>query len=303
MTKKAQVLVVDDDRSNINILGAMLADHYEIIVALNGEQAIQLIESNTQIDLILLDIQMPGIDGFEVCQKIKSNPELKDIPIIFITANRNEEDERKGLMLGAVDYITKPFSQPIVDLRVKNHLELKRQRDLLAHLSKHDGLTGISNRGKFDEFIQNEWQHGLRDKTCLSLILIDIDFFKKFNDCYGHTAGDECLRKVAQTIRNSLERAVDLATRYGGEEFACVLPNTDISGARHVAELIRNNICHLQIPHKESSVELFVTVSLGISSVMPDESSSPLLLIQTADKMLYKAKEQGRNSTKATRNK
>jgi len=295
MNKQAQILIVDDDRININVLGTMLTEHYEIIVALNGEQALQIIESNSQIDLMLLDIQMPGIDGFEVCQKIKDNPKFKDLPIIFITANRNEEDERKGLMLGAVDYITKPFSQPIVELRVKNHLELKHQRDLLAHLSKHDGLTGISNRSKFDEFLEDEWHRALREKTSLSLILIDIDFFKNFNDFYGHTTGDDCLKKVAQTIKKSLERSVDLAARYGGEEFVCVLPNTDLSGANHIAETIRKNIYNLQIPHKKSLVEPFVTISLGISSAIPDASSSALILTQAADKMLYKAKKQGRN--------
>ena len=295
MNKQAKVLIVDDDRSNIIVLGGMLADYYEIIVALSGEQALQLMESDSQFDMVLLDIQMPGIDGFEVCQKMKTNPILKDIPVIFISASRNEEAERKGLMLGAVDYITKPFSQPIVELRVKNHLELKHQRDLLSHLSKHDGLTGICNRSKFDEFIQDEWQRGLRDKTSLSLIFIDIDFFKKFNDYYGHTAGDDCLKKVAQTINNSLERSVDLAARYGGEEFVCVLPNTDPAGAKHIAELIRSNIFKLQLAHKESTVEPVVTISLGISSVIPDDESSAIVLIQTADKMLYKAKEQGRN--------
>lgn len=295
MTNKSQILIVDDDRSNINVLGAMLSDKYALIVALNGEEALQLIKKNPRIDLVLLDIQMPGIDGFEVCQRMKEGHESKDIPVIFITANRNENDERKGLQLGAVDYITKPFSQPIVELRVKNHLELKQQRDLLAHLSKHDGLTGIANRAKFDESLENEWRRALREKTCISLILIDIDYFKKYNDQYGHIAGDKCLSKVAQTIESLLDRPQDLAARYGGEEFVCLLPNTELSGAIHIAEIIRDSIYKLQIPHHQSSVESVVTISLGISNSFPDNTSPSLSLVQHADKKLYKAKESGRN--------
>ncbi len=293
--KKYQILIVDDDRGNINVLGSMLAYFYEIIVAMNGEQALQLIASNPEIDLVLLDINMPGIDGFEVCKKIKSNPISQDIPVIFITANSNEESEKKGLLIGAVDYITKPFSQPIVQLRVKNHLELKRQRDLLAYISRTDGLTNIANRRYFDEFLEKEWLRALRDKNTLSLIMLDIDFFKQFNDLYGHTEGDACLQKVAKTIQNSLERPADLASRYGGEEFACILPSTQLVGACYIAETIRKNILGLKIPHRLSLVESFVSVSIGIGAVIPEQPGDSLSLIKVADKMLYFAKENGRN--------
>ncbi len=292
---KAHILIVDDDRANINILGNMLATEYEIHVAMNGQQAIELLDEDENIDLLLLDINMPGVDGYEVCRQLKQTNAHKDIPIIFITANNNEEAEAKGLELGAVDYITKPFSQPVVMLRVKNHLELKSQRDFLAHLSLHDGLTGIANRARFNQYLEAEWQRALREQTELSLLLMDIDYFKKYNDFYGHSEGDTCLTKVAKTIADSMVRSTDLAARYGGEEFACILPNTKIQGAHHLAETVRQQIIELQIPHQQSFVESCVSLSIGVSSKIPVPDSKPQSLIESADRMLYLAKEKGRN--------
>ncbi len=295
VTDKPRILLVDDDRTNINMLGNMLQQNYEIMVALDGEQALKQANSGLPIDLILLDIQLPGIDGFEVCQKFKANEEFKEIPVIFITANTNLDAERIGLLMGAVDYITKPFNKNIVELRVKNQLELKRQRDLLARLSKFDGLTGVFNRQYFDEFLAAEWARSFRDKTPLSLIMIDIDCFKDFNDSYGHIAGDECLKKVAVTIEESLERPVDFTARYGGEEFVCVLPNTNADGAHYMAELIRQNIIDLNIPHQQSEDISVVSISLGVNSMVADNGNSPLTFLNTADQRLYQAKKNGRN--------
>lgn len=299
MSKKELILIVDDDRTNINILGSMLVNDYEILVATNGEQALKVVSDNPQLDLILLDVQMPGPDGFQVCQQLKQNQHSKDIPVIFITANSNLDAERIGLMMGAVDYITKPFNEHIVQLRVKNQMELKRQRDLLHQLSKIDGLTGISNRQRFDEYLEDEWQRGIRNKSSLALILLDIDFFKNFNDYYGHTEGDECLKKIAHSIQASLERRVDLAARYGGEEFACVLPNTSINGAKHMAEKIRTNIELLNIPHENSSCHSVASVSIGVYALLPTPGVQPVTLVKLADKNLYKAKELGRNQVVA----
>jgi diguanylate cyclase (GGDEF)-like protein len=294
MNRKEQILVVDDDVS-INALGSSLAKHYQVLGAKNGIQALKIIKSNPQIDLILLDVQASENNGFEICKKIKSNRIAKDIPLMFISINKNEDAEERSLSMGAVDFIARPFSQTILELRVKNQLKLKRQRDLLKHLSRTDSLTGMWNRSKFDEFLKNEWLRAIREQTWLSLIMIDIDSFKKFNDLYGHTRGDECIKKITQAIKKSIDRSQDLAARFGGEEFICVLPNTTLSGAVHIAETIRKNCLKLKVPHEGSQITPFVTVSLGVSSIIPNRSSSAQLLIQTADKMLYKAKRDGRN--------
>jgi diguanylate cyclase (GGDEF)-like protein len=295
MKGKEKILIVDDAKTDIDALVSTLAHHYHVLEAGNGNQALKLIKANPQIGLILLDSQLPGKNEFEICKRIKSHRFAKDIPLIFISANKNEDAEKKGLSLGAVDYITRPFSQTILELRVKNQLKLKHQRDLLKHLSRIDSLTGIWNRNKLDEFLKNEWLRAIREKTSLSLIMIDIDYFKDFNDLYGHTQGDDCLKKITQAIKKSVDRSQDLAARFGGEEFICVLPNTSLIGAIHIAETIRKNSLKLKIPHDGSQVNQFVTVSLGISSIIPNRSSSAQLLIQATDKMLYKAKREGRN--------
>jgi len=206
--KHCKVLLVDDIQANINILYKTLKNEYDIESERDGESALKHIESFPP-DLILLDILMPGIDGYEVCKRLKANKRAKNVPVIFITSKSEEEDESKGLELGAVDYITKPFSKPIVRARVKNHLIMKKQRDLLENLSNRDGLTGIPNRRSFDMQLKTEWQRAVRSAVPLSLILMDLDFFKKFNDTYGHAAGDDCLKRVAQTLSNSLKRPID----------------------------------------------------------------------------------------------
>ncbi len=293
-----KILIVDDERVNINVLGSILQE-YDVRVALNGEQALHLIAMEPCLDMVLLDVQMPGIDGYEVCQRLKAKPETKDIPVIFVTTYCEEKDEMKGLQLGAVDYITKPFRESIVKVRLKNHLDLKRQRDLLNHQSSHDGLTGIPNRSRFEEYLESEWYRAIRTKCPLSLILADIDQFKKYNDYYGHVAGDECLRKVGQKLNESLERAFDLAARYGGEEFAVILPHTNLRGAIYVAEKIYKNIYDLSIPHAHSVVSPFLTVSMGVAEFAPDLMRKPAELITAADQMLYKAKNSGRNQIMA----
>lgn len=295
---KPSILIVDDERANVNILGAMLGNDYQISVAINGEQALNFVSKNHYLDLILLDVDMPGINGYQVCETLKANPLTKDIPIIFITAHNSEEDEAKGLELGAVDYITKPFRQQIVMVRLKNQLELKRQRDLLTHLSNYDGLTGIQNRNRFNSYLEDEWQRAIRMKTSLSLLLLDIDCFKQFNDNYGHVAGDVCLRKIAQSIAQTLKRSIDMTARYGGEEFACILPDTDHAGAMQLAEQIRQIIIELAIPHEYSRAEPYVTVSIGVAVILPSSKQSPLALIEAADSKLYQAKKAGRNCIK-----
>jgi diguanylate cyclase (GGDEF)-like protein len=299
MEKKRQsILIVDDMPANIEILNEMLGVDYEVLFATSGTEALE-IAVNQLPDLVLLDITMPGMDGYEVCRRLKADSRTKSIPVIYITARTNEDDQARGLDAGAIDYIIKPISPLIIKSRVRNHLELKQYRDLLENLSATDGLTGIPNRRRFDEFLNNEWQRAIRNKSPLSLILMDIDFFKAYNDRYGHLAGDDCLRQVATTLTGSLHRPADLAARYGGEEFACVLPETDIDGAMTVAEQLRENIDGLNITHASSGVSEHVTLSYGVASMVPVEGQSYSDLIKHADEILYYVKRNGRNQIKA----
>ncbi len=297
MNKKQRILIVDDEPANIKVLGNALKEEYQISFATGGEQALKIAGSDT--DLILLDIMMEDMNGYEVCRKLKNSSKTGNIPVIFITAMSNEEDETRGLEAGAVDYITKPFSMPIVKARVRTHLELKRHRDMLEHLSALDGLTGIPNRRRFDEFLEQEWKRAVREASYLSLIMIDIDYFKKFNDNYGHCAGDDCLRKVAITLSESVSRPSDLVARYGGEEFAAILPKTDREGTVFVADTMRKRIESLRIPHSYSKTGIYLTVSLGTATIIPSLHTTPSTLINGSDRALYEAKRSGRNQLKS----
>ncbi len=289
------ILIVDDVPANIKVLGNALKKDYTVRFATDGLKALEIAQSSSPPDIILLDIMMPGMDGYEVCRRLKASEQTRDIPVIFITALNEEEDETKGLEFGAVDYITKPFSLQIVKIRIKTHLELKRHRDLLEQLSMLDALTGIPNRRCFNDALELEWKRAERDAVFLSLIMIDIDFFKNFNDRYGHRLGDDCLIQVAQTLMHSVHRPGDCVARYGGEEFACILPGTDIHGALRVAENMRNEVAGLQIPHDRSTVAAYVTISLGAASILPSRMAGPEKLITGADNALYHAKNKGRN--------
>lgn len=295
MKPRSKLLIIDDEPINIRMLDGMLRDSYEIIVALNGEQALKRATSTPPPDLILLDIQMEGMDGYEVCRRLMESDITRGIPVIFVTSLTDEEDERKGLELGAVDYITKPYRPSIIQVRLRNHLELKHKRDMLDRLCSQDALTGIANRRNLEIFLEQEWQRALRYDDELAIIFMDIDHFKKYNDNYGHVAGDECLREVAGIMKNALHRPADLLARYGGEEFICILPATDLAGALIVAETLRSTVLARAIPHKYSDYNC-VTLSFGVVSVKPSEQREGFLdLLEAADRMLFQAKRQGRN--------
>lgn len=297
---KATILIVDDEISNIEIMNAVLEDDYEVCFATSGQQALDTART-AQPDLVLLDVLMPGIDGFEVCRRIKADPLLADIPIIFTTGLGDTEDEMRGLSLGAIDYVTKPVQPAILRARVGNHVELKRLRDQLATMAVTDALTGLSNRRHLERALQTEAARLARTGDWLSVIMIDIDFFKQFNDTYGHPAGDRCIMMVAAALTRAVKRATDLPARYGGEEFACILPGTDPEGAEAVAQEIRLQIQSLNIPHEHSQVSPFITVSIGVASArcIPDAPSERW--IAEADRQLYASKRQGRNRISALR--
>jgi len=292
--KQQTILIVDDMPANIRILGETLRKEYQIKVATYGEEAIRIADT-TLPDLILLDIIMKGMDGYQVCHSLKQNPKTKNIPIIFITSKDKVNDETKGLEMGAVDYIVKPFQLPIVSARVKTHLKLKQKTDMLEKLAAIDGLTDIPNRRFFDEHYVREFKRAKRCKTPLSLIMIDIDYFKAYNDYYGHTAGDECIKKIAQSLKYSIQRPGDIVARYGGEEFVVVLPETPNDGAIQVAQQLTNNVQALNIPHHQSNVLNVVSISAGVASLTPKEKSIPKELVNAADDALYSAKHNGRN--------
>lgn len=297
--KRARLLIVDDEVINIRMLDGMLRDEYLISVALNGEQALARAFAIPP-DLILLDVQMTGMDGFEVCRRLKANVLTRDIPVIFVTTMTDAAEEYKGLELGAVDYITKPYRPSIVQIRLKNHLELKQQRDLFNRLSSLDGLTGIANRRHFDSFLAQEWSRSVRNDDEIALLLMDVDHFKNFNDHYGHVAGDDCLKCVAKTLTESVSRSTDLVARYGGEEFVCVLSSTDLEGSIRVAEKMRLSILSLSIPHAFSETHSTVTLSFGVAVARPGQREMlPSDLLLAADRLLYQAKNSGRNQIAA----
>ena len=295
LAQRARILLVDDSSANLRILGEILAAEYDILVATSGEAALEIAQDPEPPDLILLDVKMPGMDGYATCQILKESEQTRSIPVIFITAVEGSQAESKGFELGAVDYITKPYAAPVVRARVRTHMALMQYTRLLENLAFLDGLTGIANRRQFDLELEKEWRRMMRRNAPLSLLMIDIDHFKAFNDHYGHGAGDECLRLVARSIAGVIKRPGDLAARYGGEEFAVILPDTDERGAAVVAESMLRAINALQIAHETSPVAGQVTISLGAASYVPQRHETPQGLINAADRALYLAKTAGRN--------
>jgi diguanylate cyclase (GGDEF)-like protein len=292
---RAKILLVDDSTTNLRILGEILSPDYDILVSTSGEIALEIARGSEPPDLILLDVKMPGMDGYTTCRILKEDDHTRNIPVIFITAVEGSQAETKGFELGAVDYITKPYSAPVVHARVKTHVALKQHADLLEGLAFIDGLTGIANRRQFDQQLEKEWRRMMRRSTPLSLLMIDIDHFKRFNDHYGHGAGDDCIRLVARAIASTIKRPGDLAARYGGEEFAIILPDTDEKGASTVAEATRLAVESLKLPHASSLVADHVTISLGVASDIPHSQGNLQNLIDAADHALYRAKSAGRN--------
>lgn len=292
---RAKILLVDDSPTNLRLLGEILSPDYDILVAASGKIALEIVQDVELPDLILLDVNMPEMDGYATCQLLKEGNNTRNIPIIFITAVEGSEAETKGFELGAVDYITKPYSTPVVLARVRTHLALKKHTELLENLAFLDGLTSIANRRQFDQQLEKEWRRMMRQAASLAVLLVDIDHFKKFNDQYGHGAGDECLRLVAQTIADVTKRPGDLTARYGGEEFAVILPDTDEAGALAVAKSMHLVVDKLMLPHAASPVADHVTVSIGVASDVPQRQGNLQDLINAADQALYRAKTMGRN--------
>ncbi len=290
-----KVLIVDDQPLNLVFATAELESVCHPLQARGGEEALELARREHP-DLILLDVRMPGMDGFEVCRRLKQDPDTADITVIFLTVLDEETDEEYGLNLGAIDYINKPFSPALLRARVRNHLLMQHQRRQLERNAQIDGITGIANRRGFDRNLQVQWLDHQASAAPLALLLIDIDFFKELNDRCGHQRGDDTLKQVAEVIAGQMRSDDHLATRYGGDEFACILPHTDTQEAQLVGEQIREAVLALRMPHPGSPVSPWVTVSIGVSSFVPDDGESSSTLVTLADQSLYQAKANGRNN-------
>ena len=323
---REKILIVDDSPENLRVLSFMLTTQgYEVKKAVSGRFALQSMAAINP-DLIMLDINMPDMDGYEVCQIFKENCQANhypDIPVIFISASHGVLDKVKAFRVGGCDYITKPFHLEEVLARVENQLTrnrlyqvlqqqnsqlkseiaertrieeaLRQANEQLSLLASLDGLTGLANRRKFDEQIAWEWERSKRERTPLSLLIIDVDHFKNYNDTYGHLLGDDCLKQVAQTLQTICQRATDLVARYGGEEFVILLPHTDRQGAERLAHQIQQAIAEQAIPHQNAPTAPQVTLSMGLVSLIPQSPTTVSDFIHLADQALYQAKLTGRN--------
>jgi diguanylate cyclase (GGDEF)-like protein len=287
------LLIVDDQPSNIQVLFDIFKEDCEVCMALSGEAAFKFIEQRSP-DLILLDIVMPNVGGFAVCQRLKESARTAEIPLIFVTANNDPEEEARGLVAGAVDFIVKPFHATVVKARVNTQLTVKRQADQLRAMAMVDGLTGVANRRRFDAVLEIEWRRAAREGAELAVIMIDVDFFKRYNDRFGHLAGDNCLQQVAGALQQRLNRSPDLLARYGGEEFACVLPAIGLDGALIFGNVLEQRVRALALPHPDSEAAPVVTVSIGVAVGRPSEGGSAAALLASADTQLYCAKQSGR---------
>jgi diguanylate cyclase (GGDEF)-like protein len=285
-----RVLIVDDEPANVHSLAAALGGNYDLRFATDAARALELAAS-VAFDLILLDVVMPDMDGFDVLRRLKADEATRAVPVIFVTSMGEVADEELGFALGAVDYMTKPASAPLVRARVRTHIELKRQRDLLEQRALVDQLTGIANRRRFDEVLEQRWRHALRDNTPLLLVLIDVDLFKQYNDHYGHAAGDDCLKRIAGVLHTTFAQAGELAARIGGEEFALLLPGGNVSS--RVLQLL-HGVHELQLAHACSSAGAWVSVSAGAIETVPKRDASSRALLEAADQLLYQAKRTGR---------
>ena len=292
--RKARLLVVDDQPIHLQVLYRALSADHQLFMATSGAQAMKVVREQNP-DLVLLDVVMPEMDGFEVLQQLKSNPDTAGIPVMFVTAHGGDEIETQCLQAGAVDFISKPINPSVVRARVKTHLTLKFQSDFLRDMAFLDGLTGVSNRRQFDDRLPVEWGRAQRSCSALTLIMLDVDSFKAYNDHYGHQAGDDCLRQIAAALKSELRRPTDLVARYGGEEFVCLLPDTAFDDGMAMGQRMLNAVKSLAIPHHFSAAEPVVTISLGVATREGvGQDSRATYLLSLADSQLYQAKHSGR---------
>ncbi|MBT3414330.1 MAG: diguanylate cyclase [Nitrospina sp.] len=319
--KKPAVLLIDDEEAILAGISYVLEKNgYRVVTANGGEQGLEVFKKEN-LQMVITDLVMDGIGGLEVLKQVKEiEPETM---VVIMTGHGEMDSSIEALRLGASDYLLKPCKEEELLFRVTRCFEKlqmlndakktneKLKKSVIKHqelekslrasnkqlelLSTLDGLTGIANRRTFEKFLEREWKSSMRHTQPATAIMMDIDFFKLYNDTYGHQAGDDCLKKVARTIEKSLRRPGDLVARYGGEEFVAILSDTPKKGAFGLAEKVRASVEALKIPHQASPVNKFVTISLGVASRVPERGDASSILISEADQSLYKAKQEGRN--------
>jgi len=295
---RPKLLIVDDQPFHVRVLTLALREDHQILTASSGAEALDL-ALRERPDLVLLDVVMPELDGLEVCKRLQADPQTSHIPIIFVTGQDSASEESAGLAAGGVDFISKPIHPAIVRARVRTHLIIKSQADELRAMAFIDGLTKVANRHRFDDRFDHEWRICQRERSPLGLIMIDVDHFKAYNDRYGHQAGDAALRAVAEGLRGCARRPRDLVARVGGEEFAVLLPDTDLFTVRQIAETLLHAVARADIPHEASSAASIVSISAGIACTIPAPTQSHRDLFVLADRGLYQAKAAGRNRVMA----
>lgn len=295
LMKKPLLLIVDDNPLSMRLASETLCNSYDVRISTSGIGALEFCK--TQIpDLILMDIVMPDLDGLSACKMLKSNAATSHVPIIFLTGQATIDVETNCWEAGCADFIIKPFVIATLKNRVHFHMQAKLMTDRLTRLASVDGLTGVYNRRYLDTFIDEQCKLAKRDGSALGILMIDIDYFKRYNDHYGHIEGDECLKRVAKCVESCLERPTDHVARFGGEEFVVVLPNTPSEGIKVMAQRIQVALAALNIEHCESNYE---TLTLSIGGVSgTDGALEPAELLSLADRQLYFAKNDGRNCAK-----
>jgi len=308
-----KLLLVDDEELSLAYLKQVVAQWgYDVVTASNGLQAWEYLQDEQEPVLAVVDWVMPVIDGVELCRRIKSHTRRCMIYVIMLTVRCDKEGIVLALNSGADDYISKPFHAEELQSRIHVGRRMLEYQYTLEKLTEElicanqelnrmvtiDGLTGIANRRHFEERYRGEWRRALREEIPLAVIMVDIDYFKKYNDFYGHMTGDECLKRIAAVLAETVSRAGDLVARYGGEEFVVLLPNTDNVGAIVVAEALRSAVNRLEVPHCGSPTQL-LSISLGVATVYPQRENEPEELLEKADRALYRAKAAGRNNVRA----
>jgi diguanylate cyclase (GGDEF)-like protein len=305
----SKVLIIDDSATiRAGIAAAVRAMKFEPLLAEDGEKGLEVFAAESP-SLVLLDVKMPGIDGYETARRIRAARPDEWIPIIFLSASEYDQDLERAIECGGDDYLVKPVSAVVLSAKIRalqrlDHMrrklvdvsnELTAANQRLETLSHQDGLTGIANRRAFDFLLERHFLEAARRREPFSVVLCDVDHFKGYNDCYGHVAGDECLKQVAGALARSCRRGIDLAARYGGEEFALLLPDTPADGALHVAEVARREVAALAIPHERSPTAPRVTFSGGVATYSVERDKASRDLTMRADAALYRAKDLGRD--------
>lgn len=296
-SKKNLILIVDKHTESLRQLGELLKSLGDIVFATSGKAA-HFMACHRKPDLVITKIDLGDISGLELCKRIKSHRESKECSVIVMAEAKYRDLELAALDAGCVDFIAAPFQPAVVQARVRTHIMLSRRQNLLQVLADRDGLTEVYNRRFFENQARVELKRHFRQQQALTLALLDIDHFKPYNDAYGHLQGDLCLREVAHAIGGGSRRPGEFVSRYGGEEFAVVLPNTNIQNAHKYGRWICHQVLSLAIPHGHSATVPFITISAGIATVIPDAGTTLENLITAADSALYLAKESGRNQFK-----